>query len=339
MKADLWDLYALMLKSRLFEEAVGLLWDEGLISGEMHTGRGEEAIVAGVVSHVKEGDAMALDHRGTAPLVMRGVELVALLREFLAHPDGLCAGMGGHMHLFSKAHLAASSGIVGASGPAAVGFALAAQQLRPGTLAVAFFGEGATNQGMLLEALNLAVIWKLPVLFVCKDNQWAISTHSPSVTGSNLIDRVRGFGMQVVGVDGLDAEAVWVAAQDATERARDGGGPTFLLARCVHMDGHFLGDPLLRLVRNPLKEMPSLAGPLLKAVSSLRGAPLPMRLDSLKTVATTSQRLARSQTSEQDDPLHRTREALVADPERLIALEESIGHEIMQVVELALVPA
>lgn len=170
MSHDLWSLYALMLKARLFEEATAKLWHEGMISGEMHLGTGEEAIIAGIVSHLKEGDAMALDHRGTAALLMRGVEPVLLLREFLGCKDGLCGGMGGHMHLFSKEHLAASSGIVGAEGPAAVGFALAAQYLRPGAIAVAFFGDGAMNQGMLMESMNLASVWKLPVLFVCKDD-------------------------------------------------------------------------------------------------------------------------------------------------------------------------
>src|SRR4030042_416765 len=134
----------------------------------MHSGTGEEAIIAGVVTQLREGDAMALDHRGTAALLMRGVDPVLILRELLGRPDGLCGGMGGHMHLFSPAHLAASSGIVGAAGPAAVGFALANLHLRPGKVAVAFFGEGATNQGMLLESWNLAAAWKLPVLFVCK---------------------------------------------------------------------------------------------------------------------------------------------------------------------------
>jgi len=120
-----------MLKARLFEEATAKLWHEGLISGEMHMGTGEEGIIAGVVSHLKDGDAMALDHRGTAALLMRGIEPVPLLRELLGHKEGLCGGMGGHMHLFSKEHLAASSGIVGSEGPAAAGFALAAQYLRP----------------------------------------------------------------------------------------------------------------------------------------------------------------------------------------------------------------
>ena len=143
MPPDQWSLYSLMLKSRLLEEAVVKLWHDGLISGEMHLGTGEEAVNAGVVAHLREGDAMALDHRGTAALMMRGVDPVLILREMLGRPDGLCGGKGGHMHLFSKEHLAASSGIVGASGPTASGFALSAQYLRPGAVAVAFFGEGA----------------------------------------------------------------------------------------------------------------------------------------------------------------------------------------------------
>src|SRR5512135_1847298 len=148
---DLWLLYELMLRSRLFELAVKSLWDEGAISGEMHLGLGEEAIVAGVVALLEPRDALALDHRGTAALVMAGVDRRLLLREFLGRPDGLCGGRGGHMHLFARQPLAASSGIVGASGPAAAGFGLAARRQRPGSLAVAFFGEGALNQGMLLE--------------------------------------------------------------------------------------------------------------------------------------------------------------------------------------------
>src|SRR5512136_2042242 len=132
MPPDATALYALMLKCRLFEEAVAELWQQGLISGEMHLGTGEEAVIAGVVSQLRDGDAVALDHRGTAALLVRGVDPGLLLRELLGRPGGLCGGMGGHMHLFSRAHLAASSGIVGAAGPAAAGFALSAQFLRPG---------------------------------------------------------------------------------------------------------------------------------------------------------------------------------------------------------------
>ncbi|HXX34005.1 MAG TPA: thiamine pyrophosphate-dependent enzyme, partial [Thermodesulfobacteriota bacterium] len=215
MSLDLWSLYKLMLKSRLFEEAVTQLWKDGLISGEMHLGTGEEAIVAGIVSQLREGDAMALDHRCTPPLLMRGVDPLLILRELLGRPDGLCCGRGGHMHLFSKDHLAASSGIVGAAGPAAAGFALAARYLRPETIAVAFFGEGAMNQGMLMESMNLASVWNLPVLFVCKDDEWAITTRSAMVTGGRLSERVRSLGLHFIEVNGLDVGKVWEAAHQA----------------------------------------------------------------------------------------------------------------------------
>ncbi len=206
---DSWHLYAQMLKCRMFEKEVKRLWQEGAISGEMHLSMGEEAVVVGIVDQLVDGDAMALDHRGTAPLLVRGVDPVAMLREFLGRSDGLCGGMGGHMHLFSPNLLAASSGIVGSSGPAAVGFALANHRLRPGKIAVAFFGEGAANQGMMLESFNLCAVWKLPVMFVCKDNDLAVSTISSGVTGGYLIERATAFGLRAVEVDGSDVEEVW----------------------------------------------------------------------------------------------------------------------------------
>src|SRR5512142_1726372 len=209
---DKWSLYSLMQRSRRFEEAVKQLWDEGRISGEMHMGTGEEAVIAGVVSQLLPGDALAVDHRGSAAFLMRGVDPVALLRELLGCDDGLCGGQGGHMHLFSKEHLAASSGIVGAEGPAAVGFALAAQHLRPGAIAVAFFGEGALNQGMLMESIHLASDWKLPVLFVCKDDGWAITTRAVEGDVREMEQRVHGLGARFFDVDGLEAEEVWKAA-------------------------------------------------------------------------------------------------------------------------------
>jgi pyruvate dehydrogenase E1 component alpha subunit len=325
-----------MLHSRLFEEVVSQLWEEGLISAEMHLGMGEEAIVAGIVAQLQEGDAMALDHRGTPPLLMRGVEPVALLREFLGHPDGLCAGRGGHMHLFSAEHLAASSGIVGASGPAAVGFALAAQHLRQGTLTVAFFGEGAMNQGMLLESLNLAAVWKLPVLFVCKDDDWAITTPSSSVIGGDLTERAKGFGMPGVNVDGRDVDAVWHAVREPIERARRGEGPTFVHAQCVHIEGHFLGDLLMRVGQHPVKELLPMAGPLLKAFTSLKGTSIGERIRTLTDVSTRGSRLSRSQTSQDDDPLDRARHALTSDSDRLEALEFEVSQEIQRIVEQAL---
>lgn len=336
MPADLWLLFENMLRSRLFEEAVVQLWHEGRISGEMHLSIGEEAIVAGTVLQLQEGDAMALDHRGTSPLVMRGVDMDLLLREFLGRPDGLCGGKGGHMHLFSKAHLAASSGIVGASGPTAAGFALAARHLRPGAIALAFFGEGAMNQGMLLEAMNLAVVWKLPVVFVCKDSKWAITTISATVTGGNLATRAEGFGMPAREVNGTDVEAVWSAAQEALKRARAGKGPTFLLAACPHPEGHFLGDPLLRIARNPMREMKKVAGPLMKSVTRVKGGSVTKRTGGLGKVTALIGKTTRDQFFDHKEPLKITRRKLKKDKTRFQKIEAKVQEEIRKVVSEAL---
>ena len=161
------------------------------------------------------------------------------------------------MHLFSPEKLAASSGIVGSSGPAAVGFALAGQHLRPGAVTLAFFGEGAVNEGMLMESLNMAVIWSLPIIFICKDNGWSITTTSSKVTAGNLIQRARAFDMEAADVDGAEVIEVWNAAAEAIERAREGHGPTFIRVTCRHFEGHFTGYQILRLVRKPQKELPA----------------------------------------------------------------------------------
>ena len=337
MSPDLWSLYALMLKSRLFEEATARLWHEGLISGEMHLGTGEEAIIAGVVSHLKDGDAMALDHRGTAAMLIRGVEPVPLLREFLGYKDGLCGGMGGHMHLFSKEHLAASSGIVGAEGPAAAGFALAAQYSRPGTIAVAFFGDGAMNQGMLLESMNLAAVWKLPVLFVCKDDGWGITTKSENSTGGNLNERARGLGVPAVDVDGCNVSHVWEVSRAAIDRVRSGEGPIFLHARCVHFEGHFLGFQPIRIVREPLKEMPKVAIGLTKSILRLDGAAISERIAGLKDVmSSVISTLRDPRRDPASDPLPHTRATLHSDQVRLKDLEDQLEKDINNVLATVL---
>jgi acetoin:2,6-dichlorophenolindophenol oxidoreductase subunit alpha len=337
MPPDLWSLYSLMLKSRLFEEAVARLWHDGLISGEMHLGTGEEAIVAGVVSQLIEGDAMSLDHRGTPPLVMRGVDPMVLLREFLGRSDGLCKGMGGHMHLFSQAHLAASSGIVGAAGPTAAGFGLAARYLRPGTISVSFFGEGSMNQGMLIESMNLSVSWNLPVLFICKDDQWAITTSAEKRQGPALIDRARSLGLNTFEVDGRDVLQVWEAANQAIGYARSGKGPVFLHANCVHLEGHFLGYQLLRVVRNPLNEIPTIALPLLGSFLQPRGARFGERLVGLKIVLDAILETLRDpRNNPGSDPVRRIRTQLTNGSEKLEKLEAAIQSEIEAVLEAAL---
>lgn len=333
---DEWQLYHQMLRSRRFEEAVMKLWEAGHISGEMHLGLGEEAIVAGTVCQFEDGDALALDHRGTPPLVMRGIDLTSLLREMCGCEDGLCGGMGGHMHLFSQEHLAASSGIVGAAAPAAVGLALSAQHLRPGKIAIAYFGEGAMNQGMVMEALNLAVVWDLPVLFVCKDNGWSITTHSADVTGGSLIERAQSFGMEALEIDGSDVAEVWDAASRAIGRARNGGGPTFLLAHCTHLEGHFLGDPMLHITRKPVKGFTPYALPLMRATTRSSGGSIRQRAESLMNVTGLLGSMASDHRLRKADPVARLRRRLLSEQDQLGRIEQAVTEEIETVVAAVL---
>lgn len=333
MTPDVWKLYEMMLRSRLFEEAVTGLWNDGLISGEMHLGTGEEAVVAGIVAHLREGDAMALDHRGTPPLIMRGVDPAAILRELLGLPTGLCGGRGGHMHMYAREHLAASSGIVGAAGPAAAGFALSGKHLRPGSVAIAFFGDGAMNQGMLMEAMNLASAWKLPVLFVCKDDGWGITTKSSDMTGGGMNERARGLGVSPVETDGLDVRRVWEAAGAAIDRARSGVGPQFLHARCVHLQGHFLGYQLLRIARRPFKEGSGMAGDLARAIRQPGGS-LRQKMSGVGVLASALMSTIRDPRSDAaNDPVRRGRSLLESDPHRLQSLEDGVAAEVEAIVE------
>ncbi len=243
-------LYRSLRRIHAFEEAVRSLWNEGRISGEMHLCRGEEAVAAGVMAHHREGDAVSCDHRPHGQFVARGVPLVDVLAELLGDERGLCAGRGGHMHLFSQRHLIATTGIVGAPAPLGAGFALALLRLRPGAAAFAFGGDGAANQGLFLETLNLASAWRLPLLLVCKDNGWAVTTWSKDVSAGDPVARARAFGLVAEHVDGMDPLAVWHATDRLLAHVRAGRGPAYLHARCARLDGHFLGDRMVRAARD-----------------------------------------------------------------------------------------
>jgi pyruvate dehydrogenase E1 component alpha subunit len=194
------------------------------------------------------------------------------------------------------------------------------------------------NQGMLVESMNLASVWNLPVLFVCKDDGWAITTPSPKVTGGNLNERARGLGIPAVEADGLDVSAMWEAARGAIERARSGQGPTFLHARCVHLEGHFLGFQLIRIVRDPLREMPEIAVPLTRSFLRLGGATLGERMAGLKTVIAAVLSTVRDPRRDpKKDPLPRLRATLQSDPARLQELEDQIEKEINNVLASTLV--
>lgn len=322
-------LYLQMCRIRCTEQALERLWRDGRISGELHLGLGEEAVVAGVVGRLEPGDALALDYRSTPPLVARGVDLTALVSELLGSPEGLCGGRAGHMHLMSKEHLAAASGIVGAPGPLACGFGLSARNERTGGVAVAFFGDGAVNEGMLMESLNLAAVWRLPVVFVCKDNRWAVTTRSAVLTGGGLRGRLAAFGMPVVRVDGTDVEKVDRAAGTALGRARAGKGPSVLLVRCSRLDGHFAGDPSARL-----GSLLAAVRPLSAQLRATPGAPANERLRALATVSRRGLAAATERRRQRRDPLSRAASRLPAAV--ATALTAQAGVEVDEAVERAL---
>jgi len=334
---DLPELYRQMLRARCYELAVEDLWEKGLISGEMHLGTGEEAVAAGVVTHLEEGDGLALTHRCSPALVVRGLPLAAMLSELLGSEKGLCRGRGGHMHLFSKEHLAATSGIVGASLPTAAGFALANRRLRPGAIAVAFTGTGAMNQGMALETLNLAVTWELPLIIVCIDNGWAITTVSEAVTGGDLVERASGFGMRAESVNGRDVRAVHKIAGRLIERARRGKGPSFLLATCPRLDGHILGDPLIRMARKPIAEGKDTFSKVITSAMSRGGGGLADRAGGVTRMMSVMAKARRGTTRERrGDPMLAVRKSMKNREAERARIDAEVAAEIEKAVAEAL---
>jgi hypothetical protein len=274
-----------MLRIRLVEQALTQAWAHGAVPGEYHSGIGEEAIHVGVLSHLGVRDAVAADHRSTGPLVARGVDLTALMVEVMGGQTGLNSGWAGHMHLMDPELRVSADGIVGSSAPLAVGHALAAQQLRPGSVAVAFFGEGALNAGVVLEAINLAAVWRLPVVFVCKDNRWSITTRTAAVTAGEPRARVEAMGLPVLSVHGEKVDRVHQAADRLLRRARAGRGPALLYATCHRPGGHFEGDPLLRILHHPRAQAGELAPGLLAGVRASTGGARAERAAGLSTLS------------------------------------------------------
>ncbi|HEU4383507.1 MAG TPA: thiamine pyrophosphate-dependent dehydrogenase E1 component subunit alpha [Anaeromyxobacteraceae bacterium] len=326
-------LFRQMARARAFEEAIAALWQAGRISGEMHLGTGEEAVAAGVVACLRPGDAVALDHRATPVLTGLGVDLASMLRELLGREDGLQRGRAGHMHLMSRAHLAVSSGIVGSSAPLGAGLALAGRALRPGSAAVAFFGDGAMNQGMLLEALNLAAAWRLPLLFVCKDNGWAINTRSQTLTAGGIAARASTFGLPAEEVDGVDPVAVTRAVAPAIERARRGKGPSFIRAEVSRLDGHLLGDFLVRVARSPAGEGRELLREVAAAAVAPGGGGLGARAGALFRLIDLMRLARQKERDTKRDPLERARRSVGEDV--AARLEDEARAEVAAAVESA----
>jgi pyruvate dehydrogenase E1 component alpha subunit len=237
--------YETMSKIRFFEMKVEEKFLAGEIPGFVHLYIGEEAIAAGVMAHLSKDDYIQSTHRGHGHTIAKGADLKKMMAEIFGKRSGCCKGKGGSMHIadFSVGMLGAN-GVVGGGYTLATGAALALKMQGKDNVAVVFFGDGASNRGTFHEAANMAAVWKLPVIFVCENNQYASTTPYLTTTSvKDIADRAAGYGMPGVIVDGNDVFAVHEAAGKLVERARNGEGPAFLECKTYRIKGHYVGDP------------------------------------------------------------------------------------------------
>jgi len=237
--------YETMVKIRNFELTVEKYFFDGEIPGFVHLYIGEEATATGVMANLRKTDYIQSTHRGHGHTIAKGADLKHMMAEIFGKITGCCKGKGGSMHIadFSVGMLGAN-GIVGGGFSLATGAALAQKMQKTDGVAVAFFGDGASNRGTFHEAANMAAAWKLPVIFLCENNQWASTTPYRTTTSvDDIADRAQGYGMPGVIVDGNDVFAVYEAARELIERARRGEGPAILECKTYRIKGHFVGDP------------------------------------------------------------------------------------------------
>ncbi len=239
-------MYRMMQEARLFEKRAQDLFLEGLIKGTSHLAMGQEAVAAGFAAALRPDDLVYCTYRGHVHTLLRGAPMGALMAELMGRANGICGGKGGSMHLTDVAHGAMGSyAIVGAHMPIAAGAAWAAQERETGQVVVCFFGDGTTNIGAFHEALNLAVVWRLPVVYVCENNLYMEYTAIGDVTAvaNPAADRASAYGLEPVVVDGNDVDAVYETATRLVERAREGGGPSLVEAKTYRQGGHSRADP------------------------------------------------------------------------------------------------
>jgi TPP-dependent pyruvate/acetoin dehydrogenase alpha subunit len=242
----LMDVYRRMRRIRTFEEKLAELVGSGRLAGFLHLYAGEEAVAVGVCAHLDDRDYVASTHRGHGHCIAKGVEVGGMMGELFGRVTGTCKGKGGSMHIadLDKGMLGAN-GIVGAGIPLATGAALSAQVRGTGGVAVAFFGDGASNQGQFHEAVNLAAVWKLPAVFVVENNGYGEATPMEFVTPvRDIAVRAASYGIPGVIADGMDFFDVHDKAGEAVARARRGEGPTLLECKTYRYFGHYVGDNL-----------------------------------------------------------------------------------------------
>ena len=257
-------LYREMLLIRRFEEAVEERFRAGELSGFLHVAIGQEAIAVGVCQAMADGDVFASTHRAHAHALARGMHPNALMAELYGKTEGCSHGYGGSMHLYDvEIGFLGANAVVGGGLPAITGAALAFKFRKEPRVAVAFFGDGATNIGTFHESLNLAQLWNVPAVFVCENNHYAESTPAAQqLPIKDLAKRAVAYGMHSITVGGQDVEEVLRAAGRALEYARSGKGPVFLLCETYRLVGHYVGDPQVYRAKEEVKELRETQDPL-----------------------------------------------------------------------------
>jgi len=242
----LMDMYRRMRTIRAFEDKLSELVMAGRLSGFLHLYAGEEAVAVGVCAHLEDRDVVTSTHRGHGHCIAKGVDVKGMMAELFGRRTGICKGKGGSMHIADLDRgMLGANGIVGAGIPLATGAALTAQVKKTGGVAVAFFGDGASNQGQFHEALNLAAVWKLPAVFVVENNGYGEATPMEFVTPvRDIAARAGAYAMHAAIADGMDFFDVYEKAAEAIGRARRGDGPSLLECKTYRYYGHYVGDPL-----------------------------------------------------------------------------------------------
>jgi len=255
-----------MLLIRRFEEKVEERFRAGELPGFLHVAIGQEGVAVGVCRALEDGDVIASTHRAHGHTIAKGTPPNEVMAELYGKVEGCSHGYGGSMHLYDieRGNLGANA-VVGGGLPAIVGAAFAFKMRKEPRVAVAFFGDGATNIGTFHEALNLAELWKVPAVFVCENNHYAESTPSKQqLPIEDLTKRAEAYGMVSMKVDGQDVEAVYKTMQKALKHARDGEGPIFLLAETYRLTGHYVGDPQVYRPKEEIREARQTQDPITK---------------------------------------------------------------------------
>ena len=242
---DLIWIYTTMVRMRKFEEATIRLYNEGLVTGSLHPYVGEEAIAATAAALMREDDMLTSTHRGLGHCVARGMDINLIMAELFGKATGIGGGKGGSMHLFDvEKGILGTNGIVAGGTSIAVGAALTARELKKtDSVVFCFFGEGASNEGVTHESMNMAAVWRLPVIFVCENNKYQVFTSAEeSCSVEKIASRASAYGMSGITVDGNDVTEIEKAYREAVARGRKGGGPSLVECETYRWEGHWPGD-------------------------------------------------------------------------------------------------